>query len=100
MQTLNELEPKLDTETKQNIINAISFLSMHGYHVVRDYDYLVGKWVAFHKEGMYPILHGKIVEISNGGVCSVKTKNGQIRYVHIKHIHAFFDTKTECYSYK
>lgn len=70
----------------------------------KDNDSFIGKWIAFTQEGMEPILHGKIINISYNGTFTIRCKNGEHRYAsynsHSGHILAICDTKQECYKIK
>ena len=85
---------------EQRINSSIAFLEANGYKVVKDYSNLIGKWVAFHQEGMTPILHGKVVSVSEKGDCRIKCKNGYYRYKNINEIIEFCDSKEWCYKIK
>lgn len=87
--------------TKEQRVNAaIEFLEANGYKVVKDYSKLIGKWVAFYQEGMTPILHGKVISVTEHGICRVKCKNGCYRYKNINGIIEFCDSKEWCYKIK
>ncbi len=89
--------------TKQQYINeAIAFLKSHGYIVKKDFSSLIGKWVAFHQNGMQPVLHGKVInEIGKKDVLfEVKCKNSCYRFVHMDDVIEFCDSKQDCYAIK
>lgn len=60
---------------------------------------LIGKWAVFRQEGMKSILHGKVINISND-CCTIKCKNGCIRYANINDVIEFCDNKELCYMIK
>lgn len=82
----------------EEIEDAIHLLDRNGYVVGRNYDYLIGKWVAFHWEGMKPVLHGKVLEVDTTGLCKVRCPNAERRWVYVGEVLEFFNTKSECYS--
>ena len=84
----------------QRITSIINYLEQRGYKVTKDESSLVGKWCAFKQEGMEPILHGKIRNVTSCGTCIIRCKNGQRRFCNVKNILAFFENKKECYEYK
>ena len=84
----------------QMIRSSIAFLESNGYIVTKDYSKLIGKWAAFRQEGMRPILHGKVKDVSINGCCSIKCKNGCMRYVNIDEVIEFCDDKQLCYMIK
>ena len=84
----------------QRIRLSITFLESNGYIVTKDYSKLIGKWAAFRQEGMQPILHGKVKDISFKGCCSIKCKNGYMRYVNVNEVIEFCDDKQLCYMIK
>ena len=89
--------------TKQQYINeAIVFLKSHGYIVKKDFSSLIGKWVAFHQNGMQPVLHGKVInEIGKKDTLfKVKCKNSCYRFVHMDDVIEFCDNKQDCYAIK
>ena len=81
----------------QRIKSSIAFLESNGYIVTKDYSKLIGKWAAFRQEGMRPILHGKVKDISFKGCCSIKCKNGCMRYVNVDEVIEFCNDKQLCY---
>ena len=88
----------MDNKTKEFIDACIVYLKYHGYevHDKRDND-KVGKWVAYKRDGMTPILHGKVINVDNG-VYHIKKKNRCKDFVRIDNVIDFFDNKEECYS--
>ena len=54
------------------------------------------QWVAYRKEGMDCILHGKIIRECSYGYC-VKRKNAYKDFIRFEDIIEFFDNKEECY---
>lgn len=84
-------------QKEQRINEAIDFLKSNGYKVKKNYDYLIGKWVAFRQEGMDCILHGKVTDISDDVYCIVKCKNRYKRFVNVKDIIEFCNNKEDCY---
>ncbi|RHP46964.1 hypothetical protein [Clostridium sp. AF32-12BH] len=91
---LNYIAPNEEIEA------AIHLLESNGYVIGRNYDHLVGKWVAFHQEGMKPILHGKVEKVlraEGNGLCRVRCSNGVMRWVYATEALEFFYTKRECY---
>lgn len=84
----------------QKIINIINYLEQRGYKVVKDNSSVVGKWVAFRQEGMEPILHGRVRNVTTIGTCAIRCKNGERRFCNVEDILAFFDNKKECYEYR
>lgn len=84
----------------QRIKSSISFLENMGYIVTKDYSKLIGKWAAFRQEGMIPILHGKVKAVSINGCCSIKCKNGCMRYADVDDVIEFCDEKELCYMIK
>lgn len=94
-----------DLNKEEKIRDAISFLKSNGYKVTKDYDsMMIGKWVAFRKEGLSPILHGKIISLFYHGQNEtgflVRCKNGQHRHPRLHEIIGFFDDKKSCYAVK
>jgi hypothetical protein len=83
----------------QRIISAIALLESYGYTVTKKKNYpnLVGKWAVFRQDGMPQILHGKVVNISEDGYCTIKCKNGCIRCTHVEDAIEFCDDKKSCY---
>lgn len=89
-----------DNNTEQ-IIAAINFLNQNGYVVRMNLQKYINKWIAFTQRGMEPILHGRIISVSNfDEFFYVKCKNGEIRYPNVKDAIKFFDSKKECYEFK
>lgn len=89
-----------DNNTEQ-IIAAINFLNQNGYIVRMNLQKYINKWIAFTQRGMEPILHGRIISVSNfDEFFYVKCKNGEIRYPNIEDAIKFFDSKKECYEFK
>lgn len=87
--------------TKEQRINgAIELLKNNGYIVGKDYSRLIGKWVAFYQDGMESILHGKVKTVSMDGCCSIKCKNGCVRYANVNDVIEFCDDKESCYMIK
>lgn len=84
----------------QRIRASIAFLEDNGYVVNKDYSKLIGKWAAFRQEGMNSILHGKVTDVSINGCCSIKSKNGCVRYVNIYDVIEFCENKELCYMIK
>lgn len=84
----------------QRIKSSIAFLEANGYKVVQNYDNFIGKWAAFRQEGMTPILHGKVLDVYQGGYCKIKCKNSEYRCVHVNNVIEFCDTKELCYMIK
>lgn len=85
---------------KYQIKEAIDFLERHGYKVFKDRSSLVDKWVAFHWQGMEPIMHGQVQSVSLEGTYTIKCKNGSRKWINEKDILKFFDNKKECYEYR
>lgn len=85
---------------EQRIKSSIAFLESNGYIVTKDYSELIGKWASFRQKGMQPILHGKVEDISSKGFCSIKCKNGYVRYVNVNEVIKFCDDKQLCYTIK
>lgn len=85
---------------EQQINEAIKFLESNEYVVIKDHREFIGKWAVFKQEGMETILHGKVKDISVYGCCSIKCKNGCIRYVNVKDVIEFCDDKESCYAIK
>ena len=81
----------------QMISSSIAFLESNGYMVTKDYSKLIGKWAAFRQEGMQPILHGKVKDISFKGCCSIKCKNWYMIYVNVDEVIEFCNDKQLCY---
>ena len=90
----------IGTTKEQRIRLSIAFLESNGYIVIKDYSKLIGKWAAFRQEGMKPILHGKVKDISFKGCCSIKCKNGCMRYVNVNEVIEFCNDKQLCYMIK
>lgn len=84
----------------QRIRSSIDFLEHNGYVVNKDYNKLIEKWAAFRQEGMRSILHGKVKDVSIEGCCSIKCKNGCMRYVNVDDVIEFCDKKELCYMIK
>lgn len=82
----------------EEIKKAIKLLEENGYIIGRNYNYLVGKWVAFHQEGMEPVLHGRVLKVDMTGFCTVRCPNAERRFTMVDEALEFFDTKRECYS--
>lgn len=59
----------------------------------------IGKWVAFHQDGMNEVLHGKIIDFISSFVV-IKCKNNYIRYIPEKNIVGIYTNKQQCYSVK
>ena len=87
----------IGTTKEQRIRSSIAFLESNGYIVTKDYSKLIGKWAAFRQEGMIPILHGKVKTVSINGCCSIKCKNGCMRYVDVDQVIEFCNDKQLCY---
>lgn len=90
-------------ENQENIKVAIELLEKNGYIVKKDYSMFVGKWVAFHQEGMTQMLHGKIIQIIHGSkndCFEIRCKNNYKRYKNYDDIIEFFDNKQNCYQFK
>lgn len=85
---------------EQRIKSSIAFLESNGYVVTKDYSMLIGKWAAFRQEGMYPILHGKVIGVKQSGRCIIKCKNAYYRYVDVNSVIEFCDSKELCYMIK
>ena len=85
----------------EQIIAAINFLNQNGYVVRMNLQKYINKWIAFTQRGMEPILHGRIISVSNSDeFFYVKCKNGEIRYPKVEDVIKFFDSKKECYKFK
>ena len=96
-----EVEVIIIGATKEQRINeAIELLESNGYVVSKDYSMLIGKWVAFYQEGMRPVLHGRVKDISMNGCCSIKCKNGYVRYADVNDTIEFCNDKQSCYMIK
>lgn len=93
-------KPIYAKELADRINEAIEFLENNGYIVGKDYSNLIGKWAAFYQEGMEPILHGKVKDVSIKGCCSIKCKNGCVRSVNVDDVIEFCDKKDQCYMIK
>lgn len=83
--------------TQEQIYYCINYLKNHGYDVKERNGNKVGKWVAFKQDGMYCILHGKVIQDYVGTYC-VRCKNAHKRIVGLDNIVGFYDTKQECYA--
>ena len=90
----------MELTKEQRIKSSIAFLETNGYKVMQNYDNLLGKWAAFRQEGMIPILHGKVIDVYQGGCCKIKCKNAYYRYVDVNRVIEFCDTKELCYMIK
>lgn len=78
----------------EQIIAAINFLNQNGYVVRMNLQKYINKWIAFTQQGMEPILHGRIISVSNfDEFFYVKCKNGEIRYPNVEDAIKFFDSK-------
>lgn len=63
--------------------------------------YPIGKWVAYRKDGMRQVLHGKVTRTYTttfGTILRVKRKNACEDGVSIDEVVAFFDDKKTCYN--
>jgi hypothetical protein len=91
---------KNDETTQRKIDECIQFLKEHGYTVqkVKDVESYIGKWVAYRREGMEPILHGKVVGYN--GCLHIKKKNNGKDFANLENVIQFFDSKEECYAFK
>lgn len=87
----------MNNETNKNIVSCIAYLKSHGYEVFKKNDSNIGKWVAYKRQGMDCILHGKIIG-GNASCYTIRKKNHGKDYAGIDKIIAFFDDKTECYN--
>ena len=87
-------------EVQRRIDECIKYLTFHGYEVkkVREVETYVGKWIAYRREGMEPILHGKV--IGDYGCITVKKKKGNRDFCSRDDILKVFDNKQECYAFK
>ena len=86
----------MDDKTRKYIHACIVYLKNHGYEVHERSGNKVGKWVAYKREGIEPILHGKIIH-DYVSCYRVKRKNGYEDIVGLDKIIDFFDSKNECY---
>lgn len=92
------INKNIDDKTKEVIYECITFLKGYGFEVT-ERDSKIGKWVAYKRDGMLPVLHGKIIRDYGGTYC-IKKKNGNIDFVGINGVIEFFDNKKECYAMK
>lgn len=85
----------------EQIIAAINFLNQNGYVVRMNLQKYINKWIAFTQRGMEPILHGRIINVSNfDEFFYVKCKNNEIRYPKVEDVIKIFNSKKECYEFK
>lgn len=82
---------------KSKIYSCIQFLKSHGYEVIERNDHKIGKWVAYKRKGMKPVLHGKVI-YDYGGTYCVKKKNASKDFIGLDDVIDFYDDKIECYS--
>ena len=87
----------MDDKTKKTIHACIVYLKNHGYEVHEREGNKMGKWVAYKKNGMNCVLHGKIIYDYVSCYC-VKRKNACKDIVGLDEIIDFFDNKEECYN--
>lgn len=87
----------MDDKTKKTIHACIVYLKNHGYDVHEREENKIDKWVAYKKNGMNCVLHGKIIYDYASCYC-VKRKNGCKDIVGLDRIIDFFDSKEECYN--
>lgn len=85
---------------EQRISAAIELLESNGYMIFKSFNKLIGKWAAFRQEGMKPILHGKVIDVSLNDRCAIKCKNGCMRFVNVNDVIEFCDEKELCYMIK
>ena len=91
----------IDNSIDKNIAACIAYLKRHGYEVIKKTaaDDNIGKWVAYRREGMNCVLHGKIIG-GNAFGYTVRKKNHSRDFIGFDGIIAFFDDKKECYNMK
>lgn len=87
----------MDELTNKNIHACIVYLKNHGYEVHERAGNKCGKWVAYRKEGIEPILHGKITH-DYVSCYNVRRKNAVNDFVGLDQVIEFFDNKTDCYN--
>lgn len=74
----------------EQIIAAINFLNQNGYVVRMNLQKYINKWIAFTQRGMEPVLHGRIISVSNfDEFFYVKCKNGEIKYPKVEDVIKF-----------
>lgn len=87
----------MDEYTRKKVHACIVFLKTQGYEVTKRDDSKLGKWVAFTKDGMTEIQHGRITHDYVSGF-NVKRKNRRNDFVGLDHVIQFFDHKEDCYA--
>lgn len=87
----------MDKKTRKTIHACIVYLKHHGYEVREKEGNKVGKWAAYRKVGMEPILHGKII-YDYTSCYLIRRKNGCNDIVGFDEIIDFFDDKSDCYN--
>lgn len=87
----------MDDKVKKTIHACIVYLKNHGYEVYERDNNKVGKWVAYRKEGIDYILHGRIIYDYTSCYC-VKRKNAVKDIIGLDKVIEFFDNKADCYS--
>ena len=87
----------MDEKTKKTIHACIVYLQNHGYEVREREGNKMDKWVAYRKNGMDCILHGKVIYDYVSCFC-IKRKNGYTDMVGLDEIIEFYDDKKECYN--
>lgn len=65
-----------------------------------DYFQYKDKWIAYRKEGMIPIFHGKCVGQHLNCVVIKKKKGRRMDYIDIGNVVKVFDNKKDCYDFK
>lgn len=69
----------------EQIIAAINFLNQNGYVVRMNLQKYINKWIVFTQRGMEPILHGRIISVSNfDEFFYVKCKMGKLDILKLK----------------
>lgn len=86
----------MDDKTKKTIYACIAYLKNHGYEVHEREGNKVDKWVAYRRDGMDCILHGRVIYDYVSSYC-VKRKNAYKDFVGLDDVIEFFDSKEECY---
>lgn len=64
-----------------------------------DYLQYEDKWIAYHREGMSQILHGKCIRQNLNCLYIKKKKGRRMDYIDVSQIIKVFDNKKECYEF-
>ena len=79
---------------KETLEFCVNYLKERGYKIIKPVEDNVGKWIAFRQPGMNCILHGRII-YDQIDLFRVKNRSGHERWVELKNVLGFYDSRAE-----